>query len=221
VIQDLNLGLNAFNKLIANLNEGVNFYANLMKVKIEPLAQRVDDFVFARDMEKRMILDQLTKSLAGFEDEKSEPKPSSASNPNMSVESGSLYAPITPPTPSAPIPSSVPRGSNPFSQPPPTSYSQPSHYSQPTPPFNPYQQPHSQPHQPYQQPYQQPTPSSVPLMGTVPGAIPPQSQGSAPGSWNCSACTYLNTPTASACVMCGTGRAIVQVTQSKKKGWFG
>jgi len=226
VIQDLNLGLNAFNRLLANSNEGVNFYSNLMKQKIDPLSQRVEDFVFARDMEKRMILDQLTKSLAGYgEDDKSgdvRPRGGSASNPNMSFEGGGMYGTISsapPPTtstttqrleppyfPTAPSSNSYGAPSTGLYQQQPLQQQQ----QQPsTNPFSPSFQPQSSPYNPSSSPSSFPTPQ--------------KSQTDTSGTWACGACTYVNPPTASVCSVCSTPRAIVPVVQPqpKKRGWFG
>jgi len=228
VIQDLNLGLNAFNKLLANSNEGVNFYSNLMKQKIDPLSQRVEDFVFARDMEKRMILDQLTKSLAGYDEDKSgggRPRGGSASNPNMSFEGGGMYGQINtgpPPTTST---------TSQRLEPP---YFQQTGFQQPQQQHQQQQQQYPPSTNPFAPTFQQSSPSpypqssslspSFPLMGTIPGATPPQKpQADTSGQWACGACTLMNPPTASVCSVCSTPRAIVPVVQPqpKKRGWFG
>jgi hypothetical protein len=46
--------------------EGLKFYGDLARQKLDPLKQRLTDFSVARDIEKRMILDQLTSELAGY-----------------------------------------------------------------------------------------------------------------------------------------------------------
>ena len=68
VLQNISTAAQSYNKLLQHYNEGQNFYAELMATKIKPLKQRVDDFMLARDMEKRMILEQLTRDIAGYTD---------------------------------------------------------------------------------------------------------------------------------------------------------
>jgi len=205
-----------------------------MKQKIDPLTQRVEDFVFARDMEKRMILDQLTKSLAGYlDDDKSagRPRGGSASNPNMSIEGGDLYGSLNSsstsgtqqktdsslysfPQPTAPT--------NPFG----TAYQQPQQQQQS---HTQQQQSHTQQQQPHTQQQQQQQvhsgtnpfapPSHSTYSQSFPSPQPTHTDTSTPGSWACGACTYLNPPTAAACGICSAPRAIVPVVQ-KRKGWF-
>jgi programmed cell death 6-interacting protein len=62
ILQQLNDAVNLFNKLLTNCNEGLDFYSELQATRIAPLKQRVDDFIMAREMEKRVILEQLMKN---------------------------------------------------------------------------------------------------------------------------------------------------------------
>ena len=43
-------------------------YSDLQAQRIGPLKQRVEDFVVARQMEKQMVLSQLTQDIAGYRD---------------------------------------------------------------------------------------------------------------------------------------------------------
>lgn len=47
------------------LAEGLKFYGDLVRQKLDPLKQRVSDFVVARDLEKRMMLEQV-RPCSGF-----------------------------------------------------------------------------------------------------------------------------------------------------------
>jgi len=69
IIQEINVGVQLFNKLLSNFNEGSRFYKDLMGQRIQPLKQRIDDFVFARNEEKKMVLEQLHKDLQSFRDQ--------------------------------------------------------------------------------------------------------------------------------------------------------
>jgi programmed cell death 6-interacting protein len=87
VLQRLNVGVTLAEKLMDNLNEGIRFYNELVVDQIEPLKLRVGDFAVAREIEKRMLLDQLTKSLANF----SIGVPSSSSSSSSSAAAGGEF----------------------------------------------------------------------------------------------------------------------------------
>jgi len=182
ILQRLNHGLTIFNKLLASLNEGMKFYADLHTKKLQPLDLRVSDFLVARDMEKRMILDQLTQSLAGFSaaPEIKEPNPSPAVNPNLSLDhpSNPMYRFSPPPVSSAASAAPPSSAASHMPGPPASHPAQQTHahlpqampvhsaYHHPQPQPQPHQQPpyQPQPYQPYgqQPPYYQPQPQLQP-----------------------------------------------------------
>ena len=98
-LQDLNVSIASFNKLLANLNEGLKFYSDLQSTKIGPFQQKVTDFAMAREMEAKLVLDQLTRAIAGYTDEDSKqpsvfPAGAGASAPSApasSVDSSGVY----------------------------------------------------------------------------------------------------------------------------------
>jgi hypothetical protein len=122
-LHQLNLSVASYNKLLSNLNEGLRFYADLTRTKIAPLAQKVNDYTIARNMEATLILEQLTRDSSGFKDgaasgggaaggggggAASAPgnpfadahgsaASGAASNPNLSFESSNLYSLASPP----------------------------------------------------------------------------------------------------------------------------
>ena len=69
VLQELNDAIRVFDRLQANLNEGIRFYSDLQTQRIAPLKQRVEDFALARKMESQMVLSQLTQDIASYKDD--------------------------------------------------------------------------------------------------------------------------------------------------------
>ena len=66
VLQELNDGIRVYEKLLANLNEGLRFYSDLQQQRVQPLRQRVEDFCVARQMEKSLVLEQITSDIASY-----------------------------------------------------------------------------------------------------------------------------------------------------------
>jgi len=64
VLQTINVAVDQYNKLTANLNEGLKFYGDLMRDYVAPLKQTVSDFVFAREQERKLLLEQLQADAA-------------------------------------------------------------------------------------------------------------------------------------------------------------
>lgn len=66
VLQSINVAVDKYSKLLANLTEGLKFYGDIIKDYLTPLKQTIDDFVVAREHEKRLLLEQITADLAKF-----------------------------------------------------------------------------------------------------------------------------------------------------------
>jgi len=60
----LNVGLEAHESLATNLVQGLRFYGDVMSEYLNPLRQQVRDFVVAREHEKKMYMDQITRAIA-------------------------------------------------------------------------------------------------------------------------------------------------------------
>ena len=69
VLQEVNDALRLWDRLQSNVNEGSKFYSDLQSQRIQPLRQRVQDFVVARGMEKQLVLEQITQDIAAFRDD--------------------------------------------------------------------------------------------------------------------------------------------------------
>jgi programmed cell death 6-interacting protein len=108
-LQEWSNSVRAFDTLSQHCNEGLKFYLDLTSTKVEPLAQNVGDFCVARNIEKQLLLDQLTHSLANMASS-SRPAPSYTQNPNQQLGgSSSLYGNASAPAaPSATSASSAP-----------------------------------------------------------------------------------------------------------------
>jgi len=61
---DLNAGVEAFETLTNNLMQGLKFYGDCMATYLNPLTSQVNDFIVAREHEKKMYMDQITRALA-------------------------------------------------------------------------------------------------------------------------------------------------------------
>lgn len=99
-LQDINTSVLTFTKLLANFNEGLKFYSDLMNQRIGPFNRNVGDFCLARDMESKLILEQLTKEIAQFKEEEDDnrqqsvfPNPA-AGAPSSSQGGGGVYGGI-------------------------------------------------------------------------------------------------------------------------------
>jgi len=200
VMQDMNVGLDIFTKLMANLNEGSKFYNDLVKDRLEPLKQAVDDFTIARDMEKRLILDQLTKDLAGYHDPHGGPAGSAmgsagAYNPNLQYD-----RPAQPLYPSGPAPGLAPGPVQP--QGPVFQHQTPQYQHQSVPAPQPFLQPQYQ--------FQQPTAGYPGARPVSPNPSPSAPAASAPastaGNWICPLCTFSNQSMHLQCGMCGSAK---------------
>jgi len=217
IIQNLHGSINTFNRLMDNLSEGLKFYTELASTKISPLQQNIHDFCMARNMEKRVILDQLTNDLskASLTDTGNsrsglqEPAIGVAVNPNAWTGAPQAYA-------FTPQPTAVAAGQ----VPPPMQHGQvpaPAGYAVPAPtPTNPvapspyapvFVVPPNQ-YQPHD-PAVAGAPAGVP--GGVPGGLPlgGASMAAAPAGakWACQVCTFLNEAQHLACSMCNTPKA--------------
>lgn len=176
-LHEVNVAVASYNKLLANLNEGLQFYADLQRTRIAPLHQKVSDYTLARSMEAQLILEQLTRESSGFKEDKAGAPASSpgnpfaeqhgssaaahhgqagASNPNLNFESSNLYSLASPPPsalspPAAAPPGGVPprpvQAQSPQQQVPPPVPSRPQIFGTPTA----VQQASIQQHPPYQQ----------------------------------------------------------------------
>ncbi|GAB5369937.1 hypothetical protein AAMO2058_001449000 [Amorphochlora amoebiformis] len=60
----LNGGVTAHETLTSNLMQGIKFYSDVMSTYLNPLYSQVKDFVVARDHEKKMYMDEITRALA-------------------------------------------------------------------------------------------------------------------------------------------------------------
>lgn len=187
MIQEMMLGAQSANKLYGYLAEGLKFYADLSREKLSPLKQRAEDFQAARTMEKKMLLEQLTKEFAGVSVDSKQAAPPGAPAPvGQPPAAGAPYA---------------------FTQPPPFN---PSLYAHPG-----YQYPPSVPPTATPPPGVTVAHPVAPQAGAAPAAPATPSAPSAPaapanlaaGLWSCPACTYTNAPLHLQCGMCGTTRS--------------
>jgi programmed cell death 6-interacting protein len=185
VLQRINDAVALFEKLLANLQEGANFYADIMKDYLDPLKQTVSDFVFARGEEQRILMEQMTHSIAGFDaKQQQQPQPAAAAASGYSA-----YQALPASGPSAP--------SAPPSNPNMAFNNNPSHPA--------YPQQEAAPRG-----YGRPSPAafSGPPGGLGAGSGPVSASSGSSSSasksdmWACASCTFLNRPTAVVCAMC-------------------
>jgi programmed cell death 6-interacting protein len=66
VIQSINVAADTMVRVQSHLKEGVQFYNNMLRSKCHPLKQEVDSFIVARDMEKQLVLKQLTSQMSNY-----------------------------------------------------------------------------------------------------------------------------------------------------------
>lgn len=208
ILQHISTAIQTYNKLLQHLHEGQKFYNDLMTAKIKPLKERIDDYVFARNMEKKMLLEQLTANITGYNtvnnnDINSVNSQNTAINPNLSLEAPTgNYATITS-IQSSNVPQTAPLST---STPPPYSRADKpntnnsinnSNHNTSTNPFDTqttYQPPqYSQSYKPSvlppaNQQYQQPTNNNT---------------NSNKNEKSCPQCTYINGILDTQCVMCG------------------
>jgi DNA repair exonuclease SbcCD ATPase subunit len=64
VIQNMYAAINKYAEILANMQEGINFYTTMQDI-IKKLSQRVGDFVFARKTEKQDLIANLQHQLSG------------------------------------------------------------------------------------------------------------------------------------------------------------
>jgi programmed cell death 6-interacting protein len=64
VIQSMYASINKYHEILANIQEGINFYTTMQDI-IKKLQQRVGDFVFARRTEKQDLIANLQTQLSG------------------------------------------------------------------------------------------------------------------------------------------------------------
>jgi len=209
-LQEINVAVATYNKLMANFNEGLKFFADLHAQKIAPLSQKVSDFAMAREMESKLILEQLTRSIAEYKEEEDEKHGGSATT-TMASSSSSSSSGMDASGRGNPFASAS--ASNPN-----LTFDKPSlyHMQSPSPPPQPYQ-PQAQPQQAAQPPRSQSTSSAQyqPPPAQSPYArqaqspqVPPRPQQpqQQQEQWACRTCTFLNPIHAPVCAMCATRR---------------
>jgi len=160
------------------------------------LKQAVDDFTLARDMEKRLILDQLTKDLAGYHDPHgpgpAASAPAGAYNPNLQYERSSQ--PLYPSGPSSAASQHAPVFQHQVPQ-------------QQMPQFQ--NQQNQQPQYQYQHPQAAtgyPGARPVSPNPAANASAPPTSSSSTSGIWVCPLCTFSNQALHLQCSMCGSAK---------------
>jgi len=90
----LNSGVEATESITNNLLQGLKFYGDCMAEYLNPLHQKVKDFVVAREYEKKMHMDQITRALAAV----GQAKPMlPGNNNNNSNNNASSHASAPPP----------------------------------------------------------------------------------------------------------------------------
>jgi len=118
-LKSINDALEAQGKLFANLQEGYNFYSQLLEGGIEPLSNKINAHIARRESLRAALIDELQRTLAAFT------APSQGQQQSPSARAGAATS-----TPSS---TATPTASGPQQQPPqngaaPQGYSQPASY---------------------------------------------------------------------------------------------
>ena len=148
ILQFIYNAINKYNEISANLQEGINFYTTMQEIT-KKLANRIDDFVFARRTEKQDIMVNIQQQISGVTidpqynySSSQQPKPVHSSNTPVYSSSTITSQPTTTNTTSS-------------SQYQPQYQYQPNAYQQPPQQYQPQvayqQQPQYQQAQPYMQ----------------------------------------------------------------------
>lgn len=190
LLQEIHQAVATFHRLQRHFNEAMTFYADIESQKIRPLKQRVTDFVFARDEEKKMLLEQLTHQMAAV-------PPVPVAQPVFN--SGSPY-PAFNPVSAAPPSVSLSPSSN-------------------LPAFNPYAGVAANPNLSADRPAHPmyasfgAPPATAPALASAlaPSSVSPptaSSPAAANGAeWTCAKCTFINPARVAKCDMCGAPKA--------------
>ncbi|KAL0481918.1 vacuolar protein sorting protein VPS31 [Acrasis kona] len=124
VIQNMYNSINKYGEVIANMQEGINFYTTMQDI-INKLYQRVSDFVFARRTEKQDLIANLQHQLSGVQ-----PHTTGYPPQQQQPQQGYQYAPAPQYQPQQ---QRYYNPQQPQLPPPPYGGQQPPHYQQPNP----------------------------------------------------------------------------------------